>query len=297
MWVPCSSRRSRSSERQSVVVLLIDDAHWADVDSLRALLFALRRLVGRPRADRSSPCGTRTRCGCPTASAGWRAARQGERISLEALESGEHPDAGDGARCTAVPPADRAAAARPHRWQPAVRAGAAVRAPGRSVAHLAAARSRRRVPSPARSSSRLVGVQPAGEMRWSRPARSWVSAPRCRWRAALAQLDDPVGALEEAVAVGLLQSHRQGRHLGRRVPASAGAGGRLRAREPDEPDPAASRSVRVGRRRRCRAAPPGRRHHAARRRGRRPPSMPSPGERCAGAPGRARLPRSSRPAG
>jgi hypothetical protein len=32
-------------ERQSPVILLIDDAHWADVDSLRALLFALRRLV------------------------------------------------------------------------------------------------------------------------------------------------------------------------------------------------------------------------------------------------------------
>lgn len=32
-------------ERQSVVTLLVDDAHWADLDSLRALLFALRRLV------------------------------------------------------------------------------------------------------------------------------------------------------------------------------------------------------------------------------------------------------------
>jgi ATP/maltotriose-dependent transcriptional regulator MalT len=27
------------------VLLVVDDAHWADVDSLRALLFALRRLV------------------------------------------------------------------------------------------------------------------------------------------------------------------------------------------------------------------------------------------------------------
>lgn len=32
-------------ERKSAVILLVDDAHWADVDSLRALLFALRRLV------------------------------------------------------------------------------------------------------------------------------------------------------------------------------------------------------------------------------------------------------------
>ena len=27
---------------------MIDDAHWADVDSLRALLFALRRLAAHP---------------------------------------------------------------------------------------------------------------------------------------------------------------------------------------------------------------------------------------------------------
>lgn len=32
-------------ERNAPVVLLVDDAQWADVDSLRALLFALRRLV------------------------------------------------------------------------------------------------------------------------------------------------------------------------------------------------------------------------------------------------------------
>src|SRR4029078_7189713 len=33
-------------ERRGLVVLLIDDVQWADVDSLRALLFTLRRLVG-----------------------------------------------------------------------------------------------------------------------------------------------------------------------------------------------------------------------------------------------------------
>ena len=30
------------------VAVVIDDAHWADVDSLRALLFALRRLPAHP---------------------------------------------------------------------------------------------------------------------------------------------------------------------------------------------------------------------------------------------------------
>ena len=63
--------------------------------------------------------------------------------------------------------------------------------------------------------------------------------------------------------------HRQGRHLGRRVSPSLGAGGRLRAREPDEPGPIAPRRVRAGRRPGCGTAPPGRRHHAAEWRDRR----------------------------
>ena len=33
-------------EQKAPVVIVIDDAHWADVDSLRALLFVVRRLVG-----------------------------------------------------------------------------------------------------------------------------------------------------------------------------------------------------------------------------------------------------------
>ncbi|HEY3261173.1 MAG TPA: AAA family ATPase [Pseudonocardiaceae bacterium] len=35
-------------DQGSPVVLVVDDAHWADIDSLRALLFALRRLVTEP---------------------------------------------------------------------------------------------------------------------------------------------------------------------------------------------------------------------------------------------------------
>ena len=33
-------------EQKAPVVIVIDDAHWADIDSLRALLFVVRRLVG-----------------------------------------------------------------------------------------------------------------------------------------------------------------------------------------------------------------------------------------------------------
>ena len=35
------------------LAVVIDDAHWADAASLRALLFVVRRLRGRPRADRA----------------------------------------------------------------------------------------------------------------------------------------------------------------------------------------------------------------------------------------------------
>src|SRR5919107_3633041 len=33
-------------EQKAPVVIVIDNVHWADVDSLRALLFVVRRLVG-----------------------------------------------------------------------------------------------------------------------------------------------------------------------------------------------------------------------------------------------------------
>ena len=39
-------------EEKGVVVLVVEDVHWSDIDSLRALLFALRRLV----SERVSPC-------------------------------------------------------------------------------------------------------------------------------------------------------------------------------------------------------------------------------------------------
>ena len=294
MWVPCSSRRSRSSNGRRSSILLIDDAHWADVDSLRALLFALRRLVDRPRSDRPHRAGR----GC--AACARRPPTAGERHHRASTSPGgarerRGPDAGDGTRRTAVPPADGPAAARPHRWQPAVRAGVAVRAPGRSVAHLAAAPPGAACLRRPRSS---IGcrLQPVGEI-----ARRGLFGAGCPILAAdgrsAGRARRSGGRLRGIGRRRSAAEHRQDRHLGCRVPASPGAGGRLRAREPDESDPAAPRRVRAGRRRRCRAAPPGRRHHAARTKRSPPRSMPSPAGRCGGEPGRARLPRWSRPAG
>jgi hypothetical protein len=55
-------------EKKAPVVIVIDDAHWADLDSMRALLFVVRRLVGervltvlaqRTEAAPRLPCGLR----------------------------------------------------------------------------------------------------------------------------------------------------------------------------------------------------------------------------------------------
>ena len=73
-------------ERHAPVVLLVDDVQWADVDSLRALLFALRRLVDErvltllvARAEDAPelPEGLRRLAGGTT----------GRSISLDALDS------------------------------------------------------------------------------------------------------------------------------------------------------------------------------------------------------------------
>ena len=128
----------------------------------------------------------------------------------------------------------------------------------------------------------VVGLQPVGKI-----ARRGVFGTGCPILAADGRgAGRPRRSGGRSRGIGrrrLAAEHRQDRHLGCRVPASPGAGGRLRACEPDESDPVAPRSVRVGRRRRCCAAPPGRRHHAARTRRSPLPSMPSPGERCDGA--------------
>ena len=61
-----------------------------------------------------------------------------------------------------------------------------------------------RVRRPDREQSRQLRARRA--RRWWRPARCWASAVPYQTAAALAQLDDPMAALEEAVAVGLLRA-------------------------------------------------------------------------------------------
>lgn len=190
-------------ERQAVVILLIDDAHWADVDSLRALLFALRRLAAarvltvltvRDEDALRVPDGLRRLASATT----------GRALHLEALESGEVQTL---ATALGVPqfrlrtaqrlrdhtggnplyvrallsefPADRW-----HTWQP-------------------------RLPAPRAFATQVVDRLSA----CSPSARSLVEAcsvlgvrSSLQMGAALAGLDDPVDAFEESVAVGLLQS-------------------------------------------------------------------------------------------
>ena len=190
-------------EQKSPVVLLIDDAHWADVDSLRALLFALRRLVtarvlvlltARDEDAFRLPEGIRRLASGTT----------GRSIRLEALESGDIQAL---ATALGVPqfrmrtaqrlrdhtggnplyvrallselPVDRW-----NTWQPLLPA------PRAFVAHVV---------------NRLSACSPS--------ARALVEAcsvlgvrSSLHMAAALAPPGDAVAALEEAVAVGLLQS-------------------------------------------------------------------------------------------
>lgn len=189
-------------EHEAPVVLVIDDAQWADVDSLRAVLFALRRLsssrvltllVERDEDTTRLPDGLRRLASGTT----------GRSLALDALGSGEIRTlaAAFGVDGLTVRTAQRL---RDHTggnplyvrallselpmdrwrtWQPLLPA------PRAFVAQVV---------------SRLSACSP--------PARALVEAcsvlgvrSSLRTAAALAELDEPVGALEEAAALELLQ--------------------------------------------------------------------------------------------
>ena len=187
---------------QHTLVLLIDDVQWADVDSLRALLFTLRRLVDAPvltllvaRAEDAPalPESLRRLAGGTT----------GRSIAVEALDSGSVQRL---AAALGVPQFSPRTAERLREHTGGnplyVRA---------LLTELPADRWRSWEPTlPAPSSfaagvvSRLAGCGAA--------ARALVEAcavlgVRCSLPAAatLAGLDDPMPALDEAVAAGLLR--------------------------------------------------------------------------------------------
>ena len=98
--------------------------------------------------------------------------------------------------------------------------------------------------------------------------------------AALAQLDDPVGALEEAVAVGLLQATDKVEIWDVTFPHPLVQAAVYEHVAPDQSGPAAPSRGRVGRRRRRRAAASGRRRDAAGSPSWPTASTPSPAGRC-----------------
>ena len=192
-----------SLEQQGPVVLLIDDAQWADVDSLRALLFALRRLVAtrvltllvaRDEDVMRLPEGLRRLTSGTT----------GRSISVDALDDRSIKRLATALGVPQFPmrtvqrlrehtggnplyvralltelPADRW-----HSWEPLLPA------PGAFAAQIV---SRLSACSP--TARALVEACSVLGVRSSLPMA-----------AAVAQLDDPVAALEEADAVGLLHS-------------------------------------------------------------------------------------------
>ena len=97
-------------ERRGPVVLLIDDVQWADVDSLRALLFTLRRLVGA-RVLTLLVARAEDAPGLPEGLRRLTDGTTGRSISLDALGRPQRPAAGGHARRGTVLPADRATGA------------------------------------------------------------------------------------------------------------------------------------------------------------------------------------------
>lgn len=190
-------------ERQSVVILLVDDAHWADLDSLRALLFALRRLVTariltvlavRDEDAVRLPEGLRRLASGAT----------GRSLHLEALEAAAVRTL---AAALGVPqlPMPTAQRLRDHTsGNPLYLRALLSELPG----------DRWNTWQPLLPAPRAFVTQVLGRLSvCSPPARALVEAcsvlgVRCalQMAAVLARLDDPVDALEEAVATGLLQS-------------------------------------------------------------------------------------------
>ena len=196
-------------EQKAPVVIVVDDAHWADVDSLRALLFVVRRLVGERvltvLAQRSEESGR-----LPEGLSRMAAGRTGTTSAAGRCRlRGGHEAGRPLSACRGCRPGPRErlhahtegnplyittllAELPEKRWRTWSRC---CRAPG------------------VRHAGRAPGWTPAAP-----PARRWWRPPPCSARAtslataaALAEVADLVDALDEAVDLNLLQISRRHR--------------------------------------------------------------------------------------
>ena len=125
---------------QGPMVVVIDDANWADVDSLRALLFALRRLAGHPvltivvvpSDDSRLPAGLERLAEGHT----------GTGLDVGPLAPGDVAALATAVTRIARPGTDRSPPVRPHAGQSASPAGAAGRDAARPLAGVGARAAR-----------------------------------------------------------------------------------------------------------------------------------------------------------
>ena len=122
-------------EQKAPLVIVVDDAQWADIDSLRALLFVARRLV-RERVLLVLAERTEDAMRLPEGLRRLAAGRTGTTIALQPLTGGElqRLAAGLGVHQLSARTARRLQVA--HGRQPAVRHHVADRAAGGALAHL-----------------------------------------------------------------------------------------------------------------------------------------------------------------
>ena len=281
-------------EQKAPVAIVVDDAHWADVDSLRALLFVARRLVGervltflaqRSEAAPRLPEGLRRMASGQT----------GTTISLSSLSASEVPSL---AAALGVQRLSTQAARRLHAhtegnplyittllsempqerwrtWEPALPAPGAFATRVVAQAGRLQPEARRLVEAAAVLGSTMTLATPPRSRRW--PTRS--------------------RPLDEAVDVDLLQLRDDTRRPRCRLQPSAGPGGRLRTARAGPARPPALRGGRPRRRRGVGAAPPGAGRDPARSRARGRPRRLRAAARRRSGPGREPPGRCSKPAG
>ena len=163
-------------EQKAPVALVIDDAQWADIDSLRALLFVARRLV-RERVLLVFTQRTEDAVRLPEGLSRLATGRTGTTIALQPLTGEELQRLAAGARHHPTLRADRPPPAGAHGRQPALhqhrywpRCPRSVGIPG-SRCCLPPGRSRCR----SRAASRCAVRRPAA---WWRRPRCWVCTHR-----------------------------------------------------------------------------------------------------------------------
>ena len=195
-------------EQKAPVVIVVDDAQWADIDSLRALLFVARRLV-RERVLLVLAQRTEDAMRLPEGLSRLATGRTGTTIALQPLTGEELQRLAAGSRRAPALRTDRPPPAGAHGWQPALHHHVADRDCPRSAGAPGSRCCRPHARSRCRSRAGSTSCSPETRGLVEAAAVLGVHASLAS-AAALADVEDVVSAVDEAVDVGLVQIRDDG---------------------------------------------------------------------------------------